>query len=59
MNKNTLKMFIKKHKIEIDRYIREAVDDDKFRINDEERRLWVLNTESLYNWAKSYKVEDI
>jgi hypothetical protein len=23
------------------------------RLNDEERRLWVLNDEGLYNWARS------
>lgn len=26
---------------------------EDYRINDEERRLWILNDEGLYSWARS------
>ena len=42
-----LTQFIKLHRAEID-----AITKSTYK-NDEERRLWVLNDESLYNWAKS------
>jgi len=51
----TLKEFIKKNKQEIDNCIRKATPN--FRINDEERRMWILNDESLYNWAKAEGVK--
>lgn len=47
----TLKNFIKQNRQEIDDFIRKARFNGK--IDDEERRLWVLNNERLYNWAKS------
>jgi hypothetical protein len=48
----TLKQFIKENREEIDRAIR-SVAGDGCRIDDEERRLWVLNDEGLYDWARS------
>lgn len=46
----TFKQFIKENRKEIDQCIKKAVPDVK--INDEERRLWILNDESLYLWAR-------
>lgn len=48
----TLRMFISKHRDELDECIRRVTNNTDFRINDEERRLWVLNDEGLYLWAK-------
>jgi hypothetical protein len=50
----TLKEFIKQNRQELDTCIARAIGRDKNpRPNDEERRLWVLNDEGLYNWARS------
>jgi hypothetical protein len=43
--------FIKKHRPEIDQLTKSQYK------NDEERRLWILNDESLYNWARSEGVK--
>ena len=45
----SLDQFIAKHRDEIDECIRRVckVDD----IDDDERELWVLNDEPLYDWA--------
>lgn len=50
----TLREFIKENKDEIDSCIKQVVPDA--RLNYEERRLWILNDEGLYNWARSYGV---
>ena len=50
----TLNNFIKNNRSELDQYIKNAVPNA--RINDEERRLWVLNDEGLYSWARSQGV---
>ena len=47
----TLAEFIRENKPEIDQYIRSACNNCK--LNNEERRLWILNDEGLYSWAKS------
>jgi len=47
----TIKEFIKQNREELDRCIRLVVPD--CRIDDDERRLWILNDEDLYNWARS------
>lgn len=47
----SLSEFIKQNRIEIDKAIRSVVPN--CRIDDSERRLWILNDESLYNWARS------
>jgi len=47
----TLEDFIKKNKEEIDMCIRSVCSN--CRLNNEERRQWVLNDEGLYNWARS------
>lgn len=50
----TLKGFIKEHRSELDQFIARALKMDKNpKANDEERRLWILNDEGLYNWARS------
>lgn len=51
----TLKQFINENKNEIDTAIRRRVPDA--RIDDHERRLWILNDEGLYNWARSSGVK--
>ena len=47
----TLKQFIKDNKVEIDKAIKTVVPD--VRLSDSERRLWILNDEGLYMWARS------
>jgi len=50
----TLKQFIKENRDEIDACIARALDIDKNpRANDSERRLWILNDERLYRWARA------
>ena len=56
----SINAFIKKHRKEIDKCIIRALGGDpkahRYK-NDEERRLWVLNDEGLYNWARSEGVK--
>ena len=47
----TLQQFIKQHRHELDNAIANIVPDAPK--NDDERRLWVLNDEGLYQWARS------
>lgn len=47
----TLKQFIKDNRAEIDGAIQRVVGPE-FRRNDNERRLWVMNDEGLYRWAR-------
>ena len=55
----TLIEFIRQNREEIDRYIAQALDQESNRYpHDDERRLWVLNDEGLYNWARSAGVVD-
>lgn len=49
----TLRDFIKKHRPELTDSIRKAINRPDFKLNDEDRRQWILNDESLYNWARS------
>lgn len=51
MKKITLREFIRNNREEIDRAIRSVCGNRQ--LNDEERRLWILNDEGLYLWAKS------
>lgn len=46
----TLKQFIKENKTELDACIKRV---SNVRLNNSDREEWVLNDESLYNWAKS------
>ena len=54
----TLKQFLKENRAELDACIARALGEDKNpRANDDERRLWVLNDEGLYRWARSEGVK--
>lgn len=50
----TMKEFIKENRQEIDAYIARALNENKNPYpNDQERRLWILNDEGLYRWART------
>lgn len=49
----SLQEFIKKNKEEIDRIILHHVSISKVKLNNNERRLWILNDYYLYRWAQS------
>jgi hypothetical protein len=51
----TLKEFIKENKEDLDAAILRANPGN--RMSDSERRLWVMNDEGLYKWAKSEGVK--
>ena len=51
----TMKQFIKENRTEIDATIRAS--SENARIDDNERRLWILNDYSLYTWARSCGVK--
>ena len=54
----TLKQFLKENRAELDACIARALGLPKNpRANDDERRLWVLNDEGLYRWARSEGVK--
>lgn len=50
MKRVSLTQWIKANREEIDQAIKTQCDN--CRLNDQERRLWVLNDEGLYNWAR-------
>ena len=47
----TMKEFIKTNQPAIDAAITKACPS--VRLSDQERRLWILNDEGLYRWARS------
>lgn len=47
MPHKTLRSFIAEHREEIDALTKSPIH------NDDERRLWILNDEGLYNWARA------
>ena len=50
----TLTQFIRENEKELDSYIANTLGYPTNPIaTDHERRLWVLNDEGLYNWARS------
>lgn len=51
--RNTLRQFITEHRAEMDEAIRKYLDQPSFKLNDDDRRQWILNDEGLYNWARS------
>lgn len=55
----TLQEFIDNNRAELDSLIREAINQPNFELDDDERELWVMNDEGLYNWALSEGVEEI
>ena len=52
----TLKQFIREHRAELTQVILRACPNAG-PINDKERRLWILNDEGLYLWARSEGVK--
>ncbi len=54
----TLAEFIKENREQLDSHIAASIGQDTNPLaNDNERRLWVLNDEGLYNWARSEGVK--
>jgi len=51
----TLKQFIKENRQELDKCIQRVCLGTA--MTDKERRLWILNDEGLYNWARSEGVK--
>lgn len=51
----TMRNFIKRHRTDLDDYICQKLSC-KNKLNDIERKEWILNDEYLYRWAKSEKV---
>lgn len=51
----SVRQFVKEHRKEIDAHIERALGGPEHYIyrNDDERRLWLVNDETLYLWAKS------
>ena len=49
VNIMTLQEFIDDNRAELDLMIRTAIDQPNFDLDDDERRLWIMNDESLYN----------
>lgn len=49
----TMREFIKENKNDIDEGIRRYLNRPELRLNDEERRQWILNDEGLYKWARN------
>ena len=47
-----LREYIRKHRAELDAFIREAIDQPHYVLNDDERAEWVMNVEPLYNDAR-------
>lgn len=51
----TIREFIRENRKELDAAILRHVPGVK--LNDDERRLWILNDEGLYNWARQEGVK--
>ena len=51
----SMREFIKQNRAEIDRVIKGICPN--CRLDDGERRAWIENDESLYNWARSEGVK--
>ncbi len=52
----TIEQFIRKNRRELDKAIRRIYPHVK-KLNDDERWVWILTNEVLYNWAKSAGVK--
>jgi hypothetical protein len=48
----TMRQFIREHREELDSAIRSALKRPDAKLNDEDRRQWILNDEGLYLWAR-------
>ncbi len=54
----SIREFIKQHRKEIDDVIISYIGKDGYRHrNDNERKLWILNVEYLYNYARAQGVK--
>jgi hypothetical protein len=53
----TMYEFIRRNRVELDAAIRGVLKRPEYKLDDDERRLWVLNDEGLYNWARSEGVK--
>jgi hypothetical protein len=53
----SLTEFIRANRADIDAAIKRVVPN--CRLDDAERRMWILNDEGLYRWAKSEGVRSI
>jgi hypothetical protein len=53
----TIHEFIRENRDTIDLSIRCVVTNSNFDIDDDEREMWIINDESLYNWARSEGVD--
>ncbi len=47
----TINQFIQQNKDTIDQGIRRYLGDPQYKLNNTERKQWILNEEELYNWA--------
>lgn len=54
----TLQQFLDKNRGELDKIIREALNEPNFSLDDKDREDWIKNDESLYQWAVAYGVFD-
>lgn len=52
-NRKSMRDFIRENREALDAAIRRALKRPDFKLNDEDRRQWILNDEGLYNWARS------
>jgi hypothetical protein len=52
MKAKSLRQFIREHREELTQAILRACPNAE-RIDDDERRLWILNDEGIYRWARS------
>lgn len=50
----TMQQFIKENREQIDQAIKSVCPN--CRLNNSDRRQWILNDEGLYRWARSYGV---
>lgn len=50
MPRKSFREWIRENRKELDEYIHRVVPS--YRLNDEDRRQWVLNDEGLYLWAR-------
>lgn len=57
----SIRTFIKRNRQELDDYIKPAIGQGagRIKLNDEDRRQWILNDEALYRWALSAGVKGI
>ena len=51
MRRKSMRDWIRENRVELDAAIRRACPN-LARLNDSDRRLWVLNDEGLYLWAR-------